>query len=95
MSADDLDAVLQPLVQGLGQTTEDPDVEVDPPAVAVDLDAQSLVCAPWSKHRGIALGILTADCAPVLFADPQAGVIGAAHAGWRGAFTGVLEETVA
>jgi polyphenol oxidase len=47
-----------------------------------------------TNRRGIALGILTADCAPVLFADPDAGVIGAAHAGWRGAFTGVLEETV-
>jgi purine-nucleoside/S-methyl-5'-thioadenosine phosphorylase / adenosine deaminase len=48
-----------------------------------------------TAKRGLALGILTADCAPVLFADAQAGVIGAAHAGWRGAFTGVLEETVA
>ncbi|HXV25579.1 MAG TPA: peptidoglycan editing factor PgeF [Alphaproteobacteria bacterium] len=46
-------------------------------------------------RRGMALGILTADCAPVLFADIEAGVIGAAHAGWRGAFDGVLEETVA
>jgi YfiH family protein len=44
---------------------------------------------------GIALGILTADCAPVLFADPEARVIGAAHAGWKGAFGGVLEATVA
>ncbi len=44
---------------------------------------------------GIALGILTADCAPVLFADAQARVIGAAHAGWRGALTGVLEATLA
>ncbi len=43
---------------------------------------------------GIALGILTADCTPVLFADGEAGVIGAAHAGWRGALTGVLEATV-
>ncbi len=43
---------------------------------------------------GIGLGILTADCQPVLFADPQAGVIGAAHAGWRGAQGGVLEATV-
>ena len=43
---------------------------------------------------GLALAILTADCQPVLFADPQAGVIGAAHAGWRGALDGVLEETV-
>jgi YfiH family protein len=44
---------------------------------------------------GIALGILTADCAPVLFADAAARVIGAAHAGWRGAVGGVLEATVA
>ncbi len=44
---------------------------------------------------GIALGILTADCQPVLFADHKAGVIGAAHAGWRGAKLGVLQATVA
>jgi hypothetical protein len=42
----------------------------------------------------IALSVLTADCAPVLFADAQAGVIGAAHAGWKGALHGVLEQTV-
>ena len=42
----------------------------------------------------IVLGILTADCGPVLFADAQAGVIGAAHAGWKGAIGGVLENTV-
>ncbi|MBD2843350.1 peptidoglycan editing factor PgeF [Erythrobacter sp. KMU-140] len=42
----------------------------------------------------IVLGIVTADCAPVLFADKQAGVIGAAHAGWRGAHGGVLRRTV-
>jgi hypothetical protein len=44
---------------------------------------------------GLALGVATADCGPVLFADPDAGVIGAAHAGWKGAFTGVLEATLA
>lgn len=44
---------------------------------------------------GIVLGIVTADCGPILFADAQAGVIGAAHAGWRGAVEGVLENTVA
>ncbi|WP_033376294.1 peptidoglycan editing factor PgeF [Porphyrobacter sp. AAP82] len=44
---------------------------------------------------GIVLGIVTADCAPVVFADPGAGVIGAAHAGWRGAVDGVLENTIA
>lgn len=43
---------------------------------------------------GIALAILTADCEPVLFADREAGVIGAAHAGWKGALDGVLEATV-
>ncbi len=44
---------------------------------------------------GIVLGIVTADCGPILFADAQAGVIGAAHAGWRGAVDGVLENTIA
>lgn len=44
---------------------------------------------------GLALAILTADCQPVLFADRKAGVIGAAHAGWRGALDGVLEATIA
>jgi len=43
---------------------------------------------------GLGLGILTADCAPVLFADTKAGVIGAAHAGWKGALGGVLEATL-
>ncbi len=47
-----------------------------------------------TRRSGIALGILTADCAPVLFADAEAGVIGAAHAGWRGALSGVLEATL-
>lgn len=44
---------------------------------------------------GLALGIVTADCAPLLFADPVAGVIGAAHAGWRGAVDGIAQKTVA
>ena len=44
---------------------------------------------------GIVLGIVTADCAPILFADAAAGVVGAAHAGWRGAVDGVLENTIA
>jgi polyphenol oxidase len=62
---------------------------------------------PWRREQspradgmvttrpGIALGVLAADCAPVLFADFAAGVIGAAHGGWRGALTGVLEATAA
>jgi YfiH family protein len=48
-----------------------------------------------TSRPGLLLGILTADCAPVLLADVEAGVIGAAHAGWRGAFTGIAEATVA
>jgi YfiH family protein len=47
-----------------------------------------------TDQPGIALGIVTGDCAPVLFVDPAAGVIGAAHAGWRGAVAGVLEATL-
>jgi len=43
---------------------------------------------------GVALGVLSADCGPILFADGKAGVIGAAHAGWKGALTGVLENTI-
>ena len=65
------------------------------------------VTAPWAddsrpqadalvtNRPGLLLGILTADCAPVLLADAQAGVIGAAHAGWKGALAGVCEATVA
>ncbi|MEO1472221.1 MAG: peptidoglycan editing factor PgeF [Pseudomonadota bacterium] len=63
------------------------------------------VTGPWTGERpsgdamvtdrqGLALGVLTADCTPVLFADPEAGVIGAAHAGWKGALGGVLEATL-
>ena len=47
-----------------------------------------------TDRKGIILGILTADCAPVLFADKNAGVIGAAHAGWKGAIGGIIENTV-
>jgi YfiH family protein len=48
-----------------------------------------------TSRSGLALGIVTADCAPVLFADAAANIVGAAHAGWRGAVAGVLEATVA
>lgn len=66
-----------------------------------------VVDQPWSAEGrpradamvtatpGVALGVLTADCAPVLFADPHAKVVGAAHAGWRGAKSGILEATLA
>lgn len=48
-----------------------------------------------TRTPGLALGALAADCAPVLFADPQARVVAAAHAGWKGALGGVLEATIA
>jgi YfiH family protein len=48
-----------------------------------------------TDRPGLALGTLAADCGPILFADPDQGVIGAAHAGWKGAFAGVAEATVA
>ena len=48
-----------------------------------------------TKTPGLALGALAADCMPFLFADPKAGIVAAAHAGWRGALAGVLENTVA
>lgn len=47
-----------------------------------------------TRRRGIALGVLGADCAPVLLADIEAGVIGAAHAGWRGALDGVTDSVI-
>ncbi len=47
-----------------------------------------------TRTPGLALSVLTADCQPVLFGDAEAGVIGAAHAGWRGALDGVLDATV-
>ncbi len=48
-----------------------------------------------TRTPGLAVGVTTADCGPVLLADEAAGVVGAAHAGWRGAATGVLEATIA
>ena len=58
-------------------------------------DARPRADAMVTRAPNIAIGISTADCGPVLFADSEAGVIGAAHAGWRGAFTGVIEATIA
>lgn len=67
----------------------------------------AIVDAPWDDESrphadalvtrlpGIVLGVVTADCAPILLADREAGVVGAAHAGWKGAFHGIIENTVA
>ena len=59
-----------------------------------DLTALPKADAVVTATPGLAIGILTADCGPVLFADPNAGVVAAAHAGWRGAVGGVLEAAV-
>ncbi len=55
-----------------------------------DMKADAIV----TNIKGIALGILTADCVPILFYDRTKKIIGAAHAGWRGAFSGVIESTI-
>ncbi len=57
-------------------------------------DARPEADAMVTDRPGLALGILTADCAPILLADDEAGVIGAAHAGWKGAMTGVARSVV-
>lgn len=62
---------------------------------AIARDALPKADAVVTRTRGLAIGILTADCTPVLFADAAAGVVGAAHAGWRGAAGGVLEAAIA
>lgn len=69
--------------------------DVAPVAAAWEPAAAPRADAMVSRTPGIAIGVLTADCGPVLFADPEAGVIGAAHAGWRGALNGVVEATLA
>ncbi len=57
-------------------------------------DARPHADALVTDQPGLALGILTADCVPVLFADPDAGIVGAAHAGWKGTLGGVVEATL-
>jgi YfiH family protein len=69
-----------------------------PRVVAVErawpIDARPHADAMVTDRTGLLLGILTADCAPILLADAKVGVIGAAHAGWRGALAGVAEATI-
>lgn len=65
-------------------------VTLDAPPQGDALRADAMV----TTTPGIALGVLAADCQPVLFADHEAGVIGAAHAGWKGTLSGVLENTI-
>ena len=103
-SSDDRERVIENRRRMAARLAVEPDALISvyqvhsPDAVVVE--------GPWTGARrkadgmatatpGLALAITTADCGPVLFADPHAGVIGAAHAGWRGALTGVLESTIA
>ena len=72
--------------------THSPDVLfVDAPWTGAPERADALV----TTTRGLALGALAADCMPWLLADPEAGVVAAVHAGWRGALAGILENAVA
>ncbi|RFB91884.1 polyphenol oxidase [Rhizobium leguminosarum bv. trifolii] len=69
-----------------------------PDVVTIDADydgARPAADAMVTRTPGIVLGVLAADCGPILFADPDNHVVGAAHAGWKGALTGVLENTIA
>ncbi len=63
-------------------------------SVPWDDEARPRADAIVTNRPGLALGIVTADCAPVLFADVERGVIGAAHAGWKGALAGVTDATI-
>jgi polyphenol oxidase len=75
----------------LYQTHSATAVIVDKPWNGEAAEADALV----TRTPGLAVGALTADCAPILFCDPQARVIAAAHAGWRGALSGIAEATIA
>lgn len=103
-SGDDLAKVRenrQRVADALGSAT--------PPLTCFQIHSAKVITAnqPWqwndspeadalvTNQPNIPLGVLTADCLPVLFADRQQGVIGAAHAGWKGALGGVLEATIA
>jgi len=66
-------------------------VTLTAPPTGPRVEADALV----TNQPGIALGILTADCTPILFADSVAGIVGAAHAGWRGAVDGIVGNTIA
>ena len=103
-SGDDPDAVTTNRARAMSM------LDVPPGSLATAYQVHSnrvaVLQRPWPREQaqqvdglvtdrpGVALGILTADCAPVLLADAEAGVIGAAHAGWRGALDGVLDATI-
>jgi hypothetical protein len=104
-SQDDRSAVLQNRARAASSLAVDPDCLLG----LTQVHGTNVVTAtaPWAPGQGeradamvtarpgLALGIVTADCAPVLFADAGGTIVGAAHAGWRGAVAGVLEATIA
>lgn len=103
-SADDPTRVRQNRALAVRAIGADPDLlygvnQVHGTEVAYFTNSSTSLPAPTAdamvtNQSGVTLGIITADCAPVLFADCDARVVGAAHAGWRGALAGVLEATL-
>lgn len=104
-SGDEADRVAENRSRALARLELEPDGLVT--AYQVHSNRVAVVESPWPREAApkvdamvsriprLALGILTADCAPVLLADADAGVIGAAHAGWHGALDGILDAVVA
>ncbi|WP_245408083.1 peptidoglycan editing factor PgeF [Rhodobium orientis] len=104
-SDDDREAVLE----NRRRVADGLDVAADRLALPYQIHSPDVAVldAPWGAEErprvdavvtatpGIAVGVTTADCGPVLFADADAGVVGAAHAGWKGAVGGVLDNTIA
>lgn len=102
-SDDDRDAVTENRRRVADWFGSKPDLLVSPHQVH---SAEAVIVAgPFEGERpkadavvtdrpGVVVAIATADCGPILYADPEAGVVGAAHAGWKGALTGVLEDTI-
>jgi polyphenol oxidase len=84
---------VEPLALLTGYQIHSPDVVIVDTPWAVD--ARPRADAIVTRTPGLAIGVTTADCGPILLADPMARVIGAAHAGWRGALTGIVEATIA
>jgi polyphenol oxidase len=103
-SGDDLETVARNRALVAGSMGVEPDrlltlyQEHSPKVITVSepwrRESAPLADAMVTKERGIALGALTADCAPVIFADGRARIVGIAHAGWKGALNGVTDATI-
>lgn len=95
MRAAAAEAILPGGKLGAPHQVHSPDVVTVSEAWADAAEGRPVADAVVTATPGVVLGIVTADCGPILFADCKAGVVGAAHAGWRGAVDGVLENTIA